>query len=162
MCRSFHDSASSPIRGITVPGNEPTNGDCQVLEPSAGDGVLVQVAARLLTRRGHLTAIEIDPVEAARLVASSGDITSVVRGDVFGWYQESRPDSEFDAVIGNPPFIRYQDFSEQYRIHAFALMREVGLHPSRLTNAWVPFVVLATRALRPGGRLALVLPAELL
>ena len=138
------------------------DGDCRVMEPSAGDGVLVQAAARRLTGRGHLTAIEVDPVEAARVVASSGDNTSVVRGDFFGWYQESRPDGEFDSVIGNPPFIRYQDFPEQFRIHAFALMREVGLHPSGLTNAWVPFVVMATRALRPGGRLALVLPAELL
>ena len=37
-----------------------------------------------------------------------------------------------------------------------------GLRPSRLTNAWLPFVTVATRALKQGGRLAMVLPAELL
>ena len=34
--------------------------------------------------------------------------------------------------------------------------------PNRLTNIWVPFVAAAISALRPGGRLAFVLPAELL
>ncbi len=82
-------------------------------------------------------------------------------GDAFGHYS-SDMDGQYDAVVGNPPFIRYQNFLEAHREAGFALMREVGLNPSRLTNAWVPFVVLATRALRPGGRLALVIPAEIM
>lgn len=41
-------------------------------------------------------------------------------------------------------------------------MRDEGLHPTKLTNMWLPFVVGCTRSLRQGGRLALVLPAELL
>ncbi len=43
-----------------------------------------------------------------------------------------------------------------------ALMVGQGLSPNRLTNIWVPFVVAAVASLRSGGRLALVLPAELL
>jgi adenine-specific DNA methylase len=65
-------------------------------------------------------------------------------------------------VIGNPPFIRYQTFPEEHRLEAFKLMTLEGLNPSRLTNAWVPFVVAATAALKTGGRLALVVPAEIL
>jgi len=42
------------------------------------------------------------------------------------------------------------------------IMGEQGLAPNRLTNIWVPFVVAATASLRPGGRMALVLPAEVL
>ena len=41
-------------------------------------------------------------------------------------------------------------------------MKRHGLVPNRLTNIWVPFVVAATASLQPGGRLAFVLPAELL
>ena len=37
-----------------------------------------------------------------------------------------------------------------------------GLRPNRLTNSWVPFVVASVSALVPGGRMGLVLPAELL
>lgn len=43
-----------------------------------------------------------------------------------------------------------------------ALMSEAGLKPNKLTNVWVPFVVAAARSLKRGGRLALVIPAELL
>jgi len=42
------------------------------------------------------------------------------------------------------------------------LLRAEGLRPNKLTNIWVPFVVASTAMLSPGGRLAMVLPAELL
>ena len=42
------------------------------------------------------------------------------------------------------------------------LMSELGLRPNRLTNIWVPFVAVAAAHLAPGGRMAMVLPAELL
>lgn len=41
-------------------------------------------------------------------------------------------------------------------------MRREGLRPTRLTKAWVPFVVASTVLVREGGRVGLVLPAELL
>src|SRR6266536_160473 len=72
------------------------------------------------------------------------------------------PASQADAVVGNPPYIRFGSWTESTRARAFALMHEAGLQPSRLTNAWLPFTVAAVLALRPGGRVALVLPAELL
>jgi len=133
-----------------------------VLEPSAGDGALVAAAAERLDERGSITAIEIEVQEALKAQVKGGARALVFIGDFFEWFLESRADGTFDTVIANPPFIRYQSFPERYRRAAFRLMQEEGLHPSRLTNAWVPFVVGATRALRPGGRLALVLPAELL
>ncbi|MBI2940646.1 MAG: class I SAM-dependent methyltransferase [Chloroflexi bacterium] len=136
--------------------------DARVLEPSAGDGEAVAAAARRLGGGGRITAVELDHEEAEKVMARGGASTTVIKGDFFTWFRDCRPDGAFDAVLGNPPFIRYQDFPEEHRGPAFRLMREEGLRPSRLTNAWVPFVVMATRALRPGGRLALVLPAELL
>lgn len=42
------------------------------------------------------------------------------------------------------------------------LMQRVGLHPNRLTNAWVPFLVASSLLLSDSGRLAMVIPAELL
>jgi hypothetical protein len=41
-------------------------------------------------------------------------------------------------------------------------MRDAGLKPTKLTNAWVPFVVASALALKDGGRLGMVVPAELL
>ena len=67
----------------------------------------------------------------------------------------------FDAVIGNPPFVRYQNFPEAHRQIAFSMMQQAGLEPNRLTNAWLPFLVVGSLLLKEEGRLAMVIPAEL-
>jgi adenine-specific DNA methylase len=43
-----------------------------------------------------------------------------------------------------------------------SIMSEMGLRPNKLTNTWVPFVIGAALSLNEGGRLAFVLPAEVL
>src|SRR5579862_2992830 len=147
----------------------------KILEPSCGDGIFLEHAAARLVSLGatspaaasQVTGIEIVEAEALkartrlreRLDVHAGK--SVVNDDFFAWFSRF-PRPSFDAVIGNPPFIRYQSFPEPYRSRAMAMMQAVGLSPNKLTNIWVPFVVGGTEALRPGGRLALVLPAELL
>ena len=147
----------------------------QVLEPSCGDGVFLEAAtrrfaelgARARTISGNLTGVEIIAAEAARARTRLQEVLGrrikdvVETTDFFGWWQKSnRP--IFDAVVGNPPFIRYQTFPEPHRSRAMAIMAELGLTPNRLTNIWVPFVAAAAASLRPGGRLGFVLPAELL
>ncbi len=136
--------------------------DARVLEPSCGDGELVEAAATRVNARGTVTGIELFEEEAKKAASRGLGRATVVVGDAFSWFNSVEDTPKFDACIGNPPFIRYQSFPEAHRSEAFALMKAEGLHPTRLTNAWVPFVVLATRALRAGGRFAFVLPAELL
>lgn len=146
-----------------------------ILEPSCGDGVFLEAASKKLRALGsrdsvrakHLVGIEIVPGEAdkatARLRGSLGAsaVGVVETDDFFSWWKRSeRP--IVDAVVGNPPFIRYQSFPEPNRHRAMAIMQELGLRPNRLTNIWVPFVAAAAASLRAGGRLALVIPAELL
>lgn len=147
----------------------------RVLEPSCGDGAFLEVAAKRYAEMGvrsptiakQLIGVEILATEAARARARVKDLLGprahdvVETGDFFGWFQQNKQ-PPFDAVVGNPPFIRYQSFPEPHRSRAMAIMAEQGLSPNRLTNIWVPFVVAAASSLRPGGRLALVLPAELL
>lgn len=146
-----------------------------VLEPSCGDGVFLKAAAQRFAELGvrgatiasRLTGIEVVSEEAARARAQLHKLLGphshgVVRAvDFFSWWKESKK-PVFDAVVGNPPFIRYQAFPEPHRSRAMAIMVELGLSPNRLTNIWVPFVATAVASLKPGGRLALVLPAELL
>jgi adenine-specific DNA methylase len=147
----------------------------QVLEPSCGDGAFLVAAAARFAKLGlrgpdaaaQLNGIEILGTEADRareqlrrtMGAQAQDV--VKTADFFGWWQETEQPA-FDVVVGNPPFIRYQTFPEPHRTRAMAIMQVIGLTPNRLTNIWVPFVVAAAMSLRPGGRMALVLPAELL
>lgn len=146
----------------------------RVLEPSCGDGTFLDAAGERLDTVGlegraadQMVGLEILEAEAAkarrRLEARQGPQAGkmVETGDFFAWWERSEKGS-FDAVVGNPPFIRYQSFPEPHRARAMAIMKGLGLTPNRLTNIWVPFVAAATASLRPGGRLALVLPAELL
>lgn len=146
-----------------------------VLEPSCGDGAFLEAATDRFRSLGmtatkigrQLTGIEIIPAEAQsaldRLRPTLGKTSEkvVCNSDFFSWWQGSDQPA-FDAIIGNPPFIRYQSFPEPHRSIAMDIMGDQGLKPNRLTNIWVPFVVAATASLKPGGRLALVLPAEIL
>jgi adenine-specific DNA-methyltransferase len=145
------------------------------LEPSCGDGSILVAAAERLIELGakptslhsQLHGIELLPSEAAvargRLVPLLGsNVRSIVEVDDFFARWPVLVERQYTTIIGNPPFIRYQSFPEPARSRAMAIMEKLGLHPNRLTNIWVPFVAAAVAALKPGGRLALVLPAELL
>src|SRR6266487_5375944 len=150
--------------------------DAQVLEPSCGDGVLLQAAMETLLELGvnnselahQLHGVEFDPIEAHKSVERINSImgltaANVHNDDFFAYCHTHLSDKRyFDAVIGNPPFVRYQNFPEEHRNIAFYLMQRAGLHPTRLTNSWVPFLVASTLLLKDNGRLAMVIPAELL
>ncbi len=148
----------------------------RIIEPSCGDGAFIIAAAQRLLLLGakpnaigkQLLGIEIIREEAQKtsnklssIIGNSGKNT-IENNDFFAWFMNKASTDCFDCVIGNPPFIRYQSFPEQFRNYAMQLMSQYGLKPNRLTNIWVPFVVVAAHSLYPDGRMALILPAELL
>lgn len=151
--------------------------DMTILEPSAGDGNFMEAAAERLISLGVplksipklLLGIEIDSAESNRArsrmkeldIPGSGQ--SVLNGDFFQFCRKQLGKCKiYDAIVGNPPFIRYQNFPEEQRTIAFGLMEDAGLHPTGLTNAWVPFLVGSTLLLGDHGRIGMVAPAELL
>jgi len=151
--------------------------DAHILEPSCGDGMLLEAAVRTLLERGAerstlanlVQGIELDPQEAQKATERLSTFIDpyppipIHIEDFFTYCQKYLFEQQlFEAIIGNPPFIRYQNFPENYRAMAFYLMERAGLRPNRLTNAWVPFLVAATLLLSKTGRLAMVIPAELL
>ena len=147
------------------------NSSESVLEPSCGDGnILVEAAKRLdkLRSRSTVQGIELLDAEARKARARISELTlntasaKVTVASFFAFAERAIADgTRFDVVIGNPPFIRYQDFPEDQRTQAFGLMRGLGLNPSRLSNAWLPFLAVSAALLKEGGRMALVIPAEL-
>ena len=146
-----------------------------VLEPSCGDGVFAEAVIKRLSVLGQLgpsvrsqiQGIEVSFPEANKARArvesliggDSGD--SIECDDYFEWYLQNC-ERMYDCVVGNPPFVRYQNFPEPSRTQAMRALEFLGLKANRLTNIWVPFVAAATSQLKPGGRLAMVIPAELL
>ena len=135
-----------------------------VLEPCCGDGVFLRAASTRLsdlggsTRGSTLTAVEIDEQVRARASAEAPE-ARFFSEDFFDLMPPHL--GEFDAVIGNPPFVRYHLFTGQVRERALWLAQTLGVRLSGLTSAWVPFLLHATRFLKPGGRMAVVAPYEL-
>ncbi len=132
------------------------------LDPSAGDGAFV----RGLSRRGlvgALTGIEIDEQAAAaceQARVQAGCSGAVVHDSFFRWL--AHDECEFDVVVGNPPYVRYQFLDASERESAERALARLELAAQGVANAWVLFVVLALARLREGGSFALVLPFELI
>ncbi len=141
-------------------------GPCdRVLEPSCGDGSFLVAASSMLGSGGSLTAIEVVSQEIEKAKQSVNGTTAPVDWHCRSFFDLATAllDGErFDVVLGNPPFIRFQHFDRRERDRAFGLVKQFGYRPTGLANAWVAFVQLAAELLHEGGRLAMVVPAELL
>jgi len=139
-----------------------------LLEPSCGDGAFIRaVAAVPHDSLTELFAAEPEEQEAQKAQDSAVQLepasTSIYRGDFLGWAQRQLAmGTTVQGVLGNPPFIRYQYLSDQMQKDSEQLFSMAKLRFTRHTNAWVPFVIASLMMLSPGGRLAMVLPAELL
>ena len=141
----------------------------KVLEPSAGDGNFIVALSDAVSRKGlgepvTVTAVELDSGEIAKARARARKLESArvtwCNADFFAAC--GRLPRDFDVVVGNPPFIRFQHFDTDSRERAFGHLRRHGYRPTKLANAWAAFVQLSVELLRSGGRLAMVIPAELL
>lgn len=141
------------------------DGQDRVLEPSTGDAEFLVHAAKRMVELGNerptLYGSELhewSAHEGRRRVLEVGGDARIDVGDFF-----ERPASEpYDAVIGNPPYIRFQDFAGAQRIRAREAALRGGVALSGLASAWAAFTIHAALQLAPGGRLGFVLPAELL
>lgn len=140
----------------------------RVLEPSCGDGAflrsLIKLNADQFTR---LHAIEIDPLEAGKalmVLDQQPGQHHIQRRDFLGFarqhIQQNKPG--FNAVVGNPPYIRYQFLGPDFQTQAQHLMSALGLNFTKLANAWVIFVIACIAMLEKGGRLGMVIPSEVL
>ncbi len=139
----------------------------RVFDPSFGGSVFLEAALRRLEQLGASPAAtqaqvfgaDVDEGAFLRTAPGTGEAT-LYRGDFF----EMRPGEEVprvEAVVGNPPYIRYQDFNGTAEA-AHRIAAEAGVPLTRLASSWAPFLIHATSFVSDGGRMAQVLPAELI
>lgn len=134
-----------------------------VLEPTCGDGAFLQALEdQDLESLESVLACEIDPVEAEKARSRTSLQLKLFEGDFLHWYLFRAQETRVDAVVGNPPFIRYQYLDQSQQELAARVFADLNLKFTKHTNAWVSMVLAAFRMLRPGGRLAMVVPAEIL
>lgn len=139
-----------------------------VLEPSCGDGIFIQAISELGRQEDlTFTGFELQLEEAAKArerAKSNKTLKATINGEDFlQWalLQMAGGNKPFDAVLGNPPFIRYQYLPEDAQMKSELIFKALGLPFTKHTNAWVPFVLASIALLKPGGRLGMILPSEI-
>ena len=141
--------------------------DDTVLDPSFGGLAFLTQARRRLEELGapspasQLYGADVDPaaVEAAAGLAAAG--ARLVRRDFLQLAPGGRVLQRASAVVGNPPYVRYQSVGAS-RERGRAVAARQGLRLSRLASSWAPLLIHAADFVADGGRLAQVLPAELI
>ncbi|MBX9736561.1 MAG: N-6 DNA methylase, partial [Phycisphaerales bacterium] len=123
----------------------------RMLDPSCGDG-------RFLVAHTNSVGVEQDSL-ACQAVHARAPGSLIHQGDFFAWASQTH--ERFDCAAGNPPFIRFQRFTGQVREAALRLCRRHGAEFSSLSSSWAPFMVATATLLKPGGRMAFVVPAEI-
>jgi hypothetical protein len=139
-----------------------------VLDPSFGGGVFLEAASNRVVSLGG-TARTIFGIEleqgtfdktASRLKIHRSTPVNLLQSDFFEVERKALP--AMNAVVGNPPFVRFQRFKGHSRRKALDRVHKMGVAISPLASSWAPFVIYACKFLQTDGRFAMVLPRELL
>jgi adenine-specific DNA-methyltransferase len=154
-------------------GSDPT---ATVLDPTCGEAVFLLAAGRELRKNGadpsalrkQVIGVDIHEqslTEARHLLRAENLDARLLPHDFFDLAAPSQLGCmlpEVDAVIGNPPFVRYQEHQGLRRKRSAEAALAEGVRLSGLASSWAALLVHSCSFLKPDGRLAMVLPAELL
>ena len=137
-----------------------------VLEPSCGDGVFLDSLKEtgFLDKVSRVEAVEIEAPEAQKVSGRYKDTpkVKVINQDFFEFYKETLGTKTYDLILGNPPYIRYQYLKESQRECQAQILTSHGMKSNKLINAWVAFMVASVQMLSKRGKIAFVIPAEIL
>lgn len=152
------------------------NSMAKVLDPTCGEAVFLQSAGRQLKALGRqgsdldgqLFGVDLHAASLSTAMSLLEDEDLDARLMASDFFVVQTPDQlggvlpYMDAVVGNPPFVRYQEHTGDSRRLSVAAALRQGVRLSGLSSSWAATLVHACGFLKPEGRLAMVLPAELL
>lgn len=142
------------------------NGINSVMEPSCGDGVFLDglIKTGFVDKLNEITSIEIEPDEAKKLKKRLREYKNleILNQDFFEFYNKNWNSKKYDLILGNPPYIRYQYLEENQRELMSKILISHGMKANKLVNAWVGFIVACVQMLSENGKIAFVIPAEIL
>lgn len=129
-----------------------------ILEPSFGDGSFLRALKSIPGFKSKILACEIDS-SACQLVVSQGLLNDKqIFPDSFFNLSTSK---KFNAVIGNPPYVRLRNLSEEERRSIISCGESIlGSRIGEESSEWMPFLLKSIKHLEKGGSLALVLPFD--
>jgi tRNA1(Val) A37 N6-methylase TrmN6 len=133
-----------------------------LLEPSFGDGIFVTKSLKRYFGLGNsapkITAVEIqaEAVEHIKLWNSAESFHIIIND-----FLSLDLSDQFDAVIGNPPYVGIKNLSNEQRMAARSVIAQHNVRCPDNGSLWFPFVLHAIASIKENGRLAFVLPFEI-
>jgi adenine-specific DNA-methyltransferase len=148
-----------------------TNRSARIFDPSFGAGVFLRAAASILSKLGapkpgeQIYGVDIDPgsqryLEPLAHIGARPDQFRIT--DFLSTRAEDLNGSPYDAIVGNPPYVRYRFLSQTSQDEAQDLSGSRGWKLSTKGSSWAYFLMHAIDLIALGGRLAVVLPGALL
>lgn len=131
------------------------------LEPSLGDGAFVEAVKNVISTSGRLTptwvTCELDERSMQEAVRRGLIKPEEAR---FGDFLQL-PVTMVDGVIANPPYVRLRHLDEPSRRVALTVADQyLGTTMAPSGSIWMPFVLKMIASIKPGGRMAVVLPLD--
>jgi adenine-specific DNA-methyltransferase len=139
--------------------------DFNILEPSAGDGIFVKSIYEhplFANNIKKFVAIEREKSEIGKILKIPNSINlKPVHADFLEYQNLNK--SQFDLVIGNPPYIRKRVLEADQIIYCEDIHTGFPeLSKNKIKNIWTAFLVRAIKFVNEQGILAFVLPSEFL
>lgn len=135
----------------------------QLLDPAVGPGALVAACHSLEPNISGITAFEIDPLVLSDAAVPGLDefpkscFTDLRMEDFIA----ASSVGSFDAVIANPPYLRHHRLDPAMKDACQQIARDViGMTIDRRAGVQVFFLLKALSLLNEGGRLAFIIPAD--
>ena len=133
--------------------------DSKILEPSFGDGSFLKALHDLPLKTSNIFGCEIDPAacEHALLGDLLGGEQNLLRGSFF----DLPITKKFDAIVGNPPYVRLRSLSNEEAEKASSSAEIIqGNRIGEESSLWLPFLIKAVEHAKQGGCVAFVLPYD--
>lgn len=130
----------------------------RVLDPAFGLGVFCHSLLKI-NKELQVTGYDIDD----KILSAAHDNFSSVKKNVSIYkqnYLKSSWDDKYDAIICNPPYLKFHDYNNADYVSE--VNRHLGTRLSGFTNIYTLFLLKSISQLKKGGRLAYIIPSEFL
>jgi len=139
--------------------------ELRVLEPSVGDGVFARALNTSEIPVLSLTVVDLDQNAIEQLKLNSDYLRFPIKFHHCDFIEIAiKPSNEAppDLIIGNPPFIRFRNFSDEFKNNTTLLANKWNVPAKEMRNAWAVFLHATEKILSSDGLLAFILPYEIL
>lgn len=142
------------------------NENLHILEPSVGDGAFLR-AFNGKTNSLNITAVDIDEEVVKNLRDSVHSSFNNIKFYSMNFINFScdkikNEESNYDLVIGNPPFIRKHNFDADFKNSLLNLSKCTHYPLSNIKNSWAAFLLASSKLINSNGVLAFILPYEMI